>query len=305
MTAHEHTRHHEHARPHAHTGTHAHHQSHGHHQPSPEDVAAWLELLDLDAAVFADLLGDVVGRVAALAPATTRTVLDLGAGTGTGTVALALAFPDAEVVAVDSSATMLDRVARAAAEAGVADRVRTVEADLDVAWPAATKQVGAGQADVVWASASLHHVADPARVLRDAHDALMPGGLVAVVEITGSAPVLPPTAGRPGLGDRLAAATVHAGWNRYPDWTPYLEEAGFESVERTEHQDTAAPGPTTARWARVTLERLHEHLAPHLDPEDLAAVAALLDDPAFPTGVSARAGRILWSARRPAVTRTS
>lgn len=290
MTSHERTSTHEH-----HGTHHGHHQRHEHHQQSPEDEAAWVELLDLDAAVFADLLADVLARVATLAPATVRTVLDLGAGTGTGTVALARTFPAAQVVAVDSSAAMLERVGRAAADAGVADRVRTAEADLDVAWPG-----GTGQADVVWASASLHHVADPARVLRDAHDALAPGGLVAVVEITGSAPVLPPTTGRPGLGDRLVAASVHAGWNAYPDWTPYLEEAGFEAVERTEHHATAAPGPTTARWAHRTLERLHDHLAPHLEPEDVAAVAALLDDPAFPAGVSARAGRILWSARRPA-----
>jgi SAM-dependent methyltransferase len=283
-----------------------HHHAPGHGQPlDPDAEAAWVELLDLDAVVFADLLTDVVARVAALAPPTTRTVLDLGAGTGPGTVALARAFPAAQVVAVDTAPAMLERARSAAEAAGVAERVRTVQADLDAAWP------DTGRADVVWASASLHHVADPARVLRDAHAALAPGGLVAVVEITGSAPVLPPSLGRPGLGDRLADASVHAGWNAYPDWTPYLEEAGFEAVERTEHHATAEPGPTTARWARTTLERLRDHLAPHLDPEDVAAVGALLDGTGLegdgPEGdaldgprVSARAGRLLWTARRPA-----
>ncbi|GII59230.1 hypothetical protein Pth03_76190 [Planotetraspora thailandica] len=36
---------------------------------------------------------------------------------------------------------------------GVADRIRTIQADLDQTWPAL------GPADLVWASASLHHMA--------------------------------------------------------------------------------------------------------------------------------------------------
>ncbi len=120
-------------------------------QPGPAVETAMAELLDLDAAVFADLLADVVARVAAAAPTPVRTVLDLGAGTGTGTVALARAFPAAHVVAVDASPAMLERTLRAAQAAGVADRVRVVEGDLDAAWP---DTPGTGPADVVWASAT-------------------------------------------------------------------------------------------------------------------------------------------------------
>ncbi len=116
--------------------------------------------------------------------------------------------------------------------------------------------------------------------------------------------MIPPAldrADRPGLGERLAEAPVHAGWNAYPDWTPHLGDAGFEGAVREELRATASPGPTTARWARATLERLRDHLAPHLDPEDVAALRALLDGPDPAAGIAARAGRLLWTAHRPPV----
>ncbi|OLT52095.1 trans-aconitate 2-methyltransferase [Cellulosimicrobium sp. CUA-896] len=238
MTSHQHDAA---ARPdhaHGHGRRHGHGPAVGHDaQPDPAVEAALAELLDLDAAVFAGLLADVVARVAAAAPAPVRTVLDLGAGTGTGTVALARAFPAAQVVAVDASPAMLERTLGAAEAAGVADRVRTVEADLDAAWP---DTPDTRPADVVWASASLHHVADPARVLRDAHAALAPGGLVAVVEITGSTPVIPSPLDRPdrpGLGERLADATVHAAGTptrtgRPPSRRPGSRVSGAKSCGR-------------------------------------------------------------------------
>ncbi|MCB7135016.1 class I SAM-dependent methyltransferase [Cellulosimicrobium marinum] len=284
---------------------HEHAHGHGHGGAHPDD-AACAEILDLDAVVFADLLHDVVARVAALAPAGTGTVVDLGAGTGTGTLALARAFPGAEVVALDVSATMLARLRGAVDAAGIGDRVRTVEADVDAGWP------DVGPVDLVWASASMHHVADPARVLRDVRDALVPGGLAAVVEMTGTTPVLPPSVGSPGLVDRVGRAMAEAGWNRYPDWTPYLRDAGLELVERVEIEAAPTPGPDLDRWVRTTLERQHEHLADHLAPEDVDAIGAFLaraghaasgtDGPPDATPIdapTARSGRILWAARRP------
>jgi ubiquinone/menaquinone biosynthesis C-methylase UbiE len=300
MTSHDH-HHHDHAsghHGHAHVG--AHEGAHGGARPDDDACA---EILELDAVVFADLLADVVARVAALAPSPTRTVVDLGAGTGTGTLALAKALPDAQVVAVDSSSVMLGRLRAAADGAGVGERVRTVEADLDDGWPAT------GEADLVWASASMHHVTDPDRVLRDAYAALAPGGLVAVVEMTGTTPVLPRSVGREGLAARLAEAMTHAGWNQYPDWTPHLQRAGFRLVERVELESSPATGPDATRWVRTALERQRDHLAPHLPPEDVAAIAAFLDRPERtasgtdpePPGdePTARSGRILWAARRP------
>ncbi len=263
------------------------------------------EMLDLDALVFGDLLDEAVSVAAAHAPEPTRTVVDLGAGTGTGTRALARAFPDATVVAVDADDAMLDRLRggltgndpaggrRPGTE--LAERVRTVRADLDAGWP------DVGVADVVWASASLHHVADPARVLRDAHDALAPGGLLVVVEMTATSPVLPDDAAHADLAAHLASAMAHAGWNRYPDWTPYLTDAGLDLVDRREPTAVVPPGPDASRWAHATAARQREHLAEHLDPADLAALDTVLAATNAPSAhtIGAQGGRIVWAARRP------
>jgi SAM-dependent methyltransferase len=202
---------------------------------------------------------------------------------------------------------MLERLRSGLAGTGLENRVRTVEADLDAGWP------DVGTADVVWASASLHHVADPARVLRDAHDALVPGGLLVVVEMTATTPVLPDDVARPELAAHLERALGQAGWNRYPDWSPYVTDAGLDLVERREPSAVVPPGPDVTRWAHATTSRQREHLADHLDPDDLAALDAVLaataptgrvdtNDPADPAPahtVGARGGRIVWAARRP------
>ncbi|GGV75036.1 hypothetical protein GCM10010294_39020 [Streptomyces griseoloalbus] len=64
-----------------------------------------------------------------------------------------------------------------------------MRADLDDdAWP------GLGSPDLVWASASMHHMARPGRALRTVHAALAPGGLFAVVELAGHPRFLPENA---------------------------------------------------------------------------------------------------------------
>jgi len=52
-------------------------------------------------------------------------------GTGTGTLSLARQVPDAEVIALDVDEEMLKRIQDKARAAGLADRIRTVQADLD------------------------------------------------------------------------------------------------------------------------------------------------------------------------------
>ncbi|HEX9353060.1 MAG TPA: class I SAM-dependent methyltransferase, partial [Streptosporangiaceae bacterium] len=159
--------------------THHHHDHHpGQHHPGggngEEDMA---ELLDLDAEVLHAYLSDVIDWVGGLAAGQPRRIADLGAGTGTGTLALLRHFGKAKAVAVDVSAAMLDRLQVKARELGVADRIRTVQADLDAGWP------DIGPVDLAWACSSVHHLADPDRVLAQVFAALQPGGLLAVAEM--------------------------------------------------------------------------------------------------------------------------
>src|SRR3954470_20837578 len=92
------------------------------------------EMLDLDADVLHDYYREGIAWAGSLVPDRSR-IVDLGAGTGTGTLALARHLPGADLTAVDMDDDMLAHLRRRADEAGVGDRVRTVRADLDGAWP--------------------------------------------------------------------------------------------------------------------------------------------------------------------------
>jgi SAM-dependent methyltransferase len=182
------------------------------HTPDSADQA---EILDLDA----DVLAEHIASITAWLPINRapRHIVDLGCGTGAGAFALLARFPEAKVTAVDASAGHLRRLRERAKALGVADRVRTVQADLDTEWPEL------GQPELVWASASMHHMADPDRTLCKVHDLLAPGGLFAVVELAGFPRFLPDNAPeeRPGLEERCHAEHVpHRGADWGPSWPP-------------------------------------------------------------------------------------
>lgn len=164
--------------PSSHTAHHGPHHVHRHEYEYEHDAGDQAEILDLDA----EVLAEHIASITAWLPIGTgpRRIVDLGCGTGAGTLALLERFPEAEVTAVDVSAAHLHRLREKAAAAGADDRVRVVQADLDAAaWPEL------GRPELVWASASMHHMPDPDRTLRQVHDLLAPGGLFAVVELAG------------------------------------------------------------------------------------------------------------------------
>jgi SAM-dependent methyltransferase len=102
------------------------------------------------------------------------TALDLGCGEGGDAIWLAL--QGWRVTAVDVSATALDRAAADAATAGVADRIDFRQHDLALTFPS-------GAFDLVSAQ-YLHSPIEFPRVhvLREAARAVMPGGLLLIVD---------------------------------------------------------------------------------------------------------------------------
>ncbi|MER7879411.1 class I SAM-dependent methyltransferase [Streptomyces solisilvae] len=291
----QHSAHHDHQHQHQHQ-----HDGHGS-QDGQEDQA---EILDLDAEVLAEHIAAITAWLPVRTPP--RQIVDLGCGTGAGTFALLDRFPDAHITAVDSSDRHLQRLREKACARGVDDRVRTVRADLDAAdWP------DLGTPELVWASASMHHMAHPDRALRKIHDLLAPGGLFAVVELAGFPRFLPANApeDRPGLEERchVASERFHAEHvpHRGAAWGPKLTDAGFTlDGERTitvhiEGSHNAAVGA----YALGSLRRIRYSVADVLPAEDLAALDRLLDTDSSHSilrrgDLTVRTERTVWAARR-------
>ncbi len=176
------------------------------------------------------------------------------------------------MVAADMSELLLHRLESTARTLGVADRVHTIVADLDAVWPAF------GTVDLVWASSSLHHMAEPDRVLTEVRTVLHPGGLLVVAETDSFPRFLPDDVG-PGLEARChgalagerAAAVPHLG----SDWRARLVGAGFTiEAEQTFAIDLTPPLPAaTGRYGPESL----------LQRDDLTV----------------RTARTVWVGRRP------
>ncbi|WP_439030279.1 class I SAM-dependent methyltransferase [Gordonia terrae] len=285
-----------------HSGAPARHGHNGH-----GDHAHLVSALDLDAELMGGYLDDAAALIADTLGRTPGTIVDLGAGTGTGTQALARRFPEARIVAVDSSPEMGELVSRRAENAGFADRLDTVVADLDAGLPEL------GSPDVVWAAMSLHHVADPVGLLRAIAASLAEDGVVAIAEMA-DVPRFSSAREDPelqDLQDRCQAATAHAGWEALVDWTDALDDAGYDVLRhQTIEIERGGPSQSVARYARHWFSQFRHRLThssadPHpsaLSPADVSALDDLLDED-NPTALhrrddlTMRAGRLVWIAR--------
>ncbi|UNS95188.1 class I SAM-dependent methyltransferase [Streptomyces tubbatahanensis] len=285
---------------HPHTPHHG--AQHGPHQEHESDDQA--ELLDLDAEVLAEHTASITAWLP-LKTSPSR-IVDLGCGTGAGTFALLDRFPEAHVTAVDTSAAHLEQLRDKACARGVEERVRTVQADLDDSdWP------DLGSPDLVWASASMHHMAHPDRALSNVHGMLTPGGLFAVVELAGFPRFLPEDApeDRPGLEERCHTASDRFHTEHVPhrgaDWGPMLTAAGFtvEGERTVSVHVEGARSEAVGRYALGSLQRMRGTAAESLSSEDLAALDRLLD-PESPHSIvhrddlAVRTERAVWAARR-------
>ncbi|MFD3559886.1 class I SAM-dependent methyltransferase [Streptomyces sp. NPDC058686] len=300
-----------HSRPHGHGPHGAGHSAggaHGNgthsHGTASHEQDGLAELLDLDAELFAPYLASAMRSIAEAAGDVER-IVDLGAGSGTGTFALLKQFPSAQVTAVDSSAHMLEQLTRTAAAKNLASRVRPLEADAGTSLPGVT------DADLVWASASIHHMDDPTATLGIIFKALRPGGVLAIAELDGMPRFLADDAvpERPGLEGRCrdALTTLHAEGVPHlgADWGALLASTGFTlEDERTENLGLRpAPGGSAGLYAHGTLSRIRGALDGRIEPADLEALDTLLNagpaDVRHRDDLVVRSTRQLWIARRP------
>jgi len=255
-------------------------EDHSHHvatSESPDDMA---EMLDLDGEVLHGYLSAVISWVKDLTvDVPPRRIVDLGSGTGTGTIALAQAFPAADVLAIDTSDNLLNRVMTKASAIGVVDRIIPIHADLDTAWPVIDT------VDIAWASMSLHHLADPDSSLADILAMLRPGGLLVTAEMDDLPRFLPDDLGigRPGLEKRCHEALAEAHARRLPslglDWGPRLSHAGFAAVtKRTFPIDPDLPlPPSTGRYAQTFLQHIRYQLDDVIAADDQITLDALIE----------------------------
>ncbi|WP_432502065.1 methyltransferase domain-containing protein [Kineococcus arenarius] len=113
-----------------------------------------------------------------------RSVVDLGGGTGG--LAVRVAALGHRVVVVDPSPDALAALERRTAEAGLSDRVRSVQGDA----AELSSLLPAGSADVLLCHGVLEVVDDPAAALRAAHATLRPGGRLSLLVAQWPATVL-------------------------------------------------------------------------------------------------------------------
>lgn len=279
------------------SGHHHHHHDHGHVHIDEAQWRAWAAQAEEEGRVLIDFVTRAAAWIAEARGADTSTVnriLDIGSGPGIGTSELARLFPNATLIAVDSSPAMLERATEIAATHGLSDRIATRLAEL----PSGLD--GLEPADVIWASMSLHHVGDEVAALRALHPLLTKGGIIAIAERSGSTTMLPKELGfgTPGFAERLDAASeswfaaMRAGLDHSVpsvDLPTMLATAGYEVIGTridTVHLDP--PISAAARgFASGILRRSLDQLSGSLSPDDLATFAVLLD-PNDPRGVMQR-----------------
>ncbi|MFJ4971302.1 class I SAM-dependent methyltransferase [Streptomyces sp. NPDC088755] len=293
---------------------HGHHEAHTHtHAHGSPAAGAGTEfdwdvmgpMLEQEAELNSGPYEEAARWIAALRTAPrVRRVLDIGSGPGVVTCLLAEVFPEAEVVAVDPTPALLERTEHRSRRLGVSDRVRTAEA----AFPQDAGRLG--EADLIWAGNSLHHMGDQRVALAGFAGLLRPGGIVALLE--GGLPTrrLPREIGigRPGLEARMDAASA-ARFERMrselpdskreiEDWSALIAGAGLTPQgTRTFLLDLPAPLSGPARDHVVTkLTREYEVFGELLDADDRAVLERLLD-PEDRAGVHHRPDVYLLAAR--------
>jgi SAM-dependent methyltransferase len=111
------------------------------------------------------------------------TIADIGCGTGSATLPL-LRETNGSVVAVDFMPAFLEKLRAAAEKAGVADRLTTLEADMNFL------PFTAEQFDLIWSEGAIYTIGFQ-RGINDWKQYLKPNGVLVVSEITWLQPLVP------------------------------------------------------------------------------------------------------------------
>ncbi|MFI9587598.1 class I SAM-dependent methyltransferase [Streptomyces sp. NPDC052236] len=239
-----------------------------------------------------------------LPPVGVRRILDIGSGPGVHTALFAEAFPYAEVVAVDATPELLDQARARAERAGFGDRFHTRHAEL----PDGIGELG--EADLIWAGNSLHHIGDQRAALGGFARLLRPGGLLALAEGGLPARHLPRDIGigRPGLETRLDAVTsewftrmraeLPGAKDEVEDWRALQAAVGLTpSGTRTFLLDLPAPVPSGVRDHLVAAFSWQRKMLDGQLADDDAAVLDRLLDPDDPASLFRRPDAYLLTSR--------
>jgi SAM-dependent methyltransferase len=214
-------------------------------------------------------------------------VLDVGGGSGTW--AVPLAGEGCEVTVVDSSANALAVLRSRARDAGVADRVRAVQGDVDALADIAD---GDGGADLVLGHGLLEYVDDPAVAVRALAGATTPGGAVSVLVAGRWAAVLGRVvAGRVAEARRLVSDPA----GRWGAGDPLLRRMDTDEVRALLERD-AGLVVEQVRGHRVLADLVPEAPDGGSGGADLAALEELAGDT---PPLRDLASRIHVLARRP------
>jgi SAM-dependent methyltransferase len=189
------------------------------------------------------------------------------------------------VVAVDPTRELLDRAEQRAREAGLADRLETVEGEIGEG----LERLPA--ADLIWCSHVLHHLPDPVEGMRMLAEQLTPGGRLAIREGGLPTRVLPSGygVGSAGFAARLEAAMsdhMQHAWGMTPeasggarDWPLLMADAGLaDVVSRAFVNHVPAPVDQATRTHVVAYyTRAREAIGDRLDADEARALDILLD----------------------------
>ncbi|WP_422771425.1 class I SAM-dependent methyltransferase [Plantactinospora sp. WMMC1484] len=223
-----------------------------------------------------------------------RLAVDVGCGGAGMALAVARQMTCGRVLAVDAETTVVE-AARERVEAEWSDpriRIEVLPADLSHGAEALRGAVG-GQADLVWASAVVHHLGDQQRAVDTLAALLAPGGRLALAEGGLAARHLPwdVGVGEPGLESRLQLAQERwfarmraalPGSRPMPyGWGEALRRAGLDPV-RTATALVEAPPPLPPDRLRAVVAGLADRVdrlrdANLLTADDLLSWDRLLD----------------------------